>query len=57
MYLLLIRKCFKVQFIVIPNVLLFFFIKIKKGIAFTVIEVKEENAQMKKNEITFLDWT
>lgn len=57
MYLLLIRKCFKVQFIVIPNVLLFFFIKIKKGIAFTVIEIKEENAQMKKNEITFLDWT
>lgn len=26
-YLLLIRKCFKVQFIVIPNVLLFFLLK------------------------------
>lgn len=26
----------------------YFFIKIKKGIAFTVIELKEENAQMKK---------
>lgn len=47
LYLLLIMKCLKVQFIVIPNVL-FFFIK-KKGIAFTVIELKGENAQIKKN--------
>lgn len=27
----------------------YFFIKIKKGIAFTVIELKEEKAQIKKN--------